>query len=144
MGSCCSSDYGLKVIFVCLHITLSHYLHYLDLSESIEDIYIKWYKILVRYILSGVCLTLSPFSQLSFMWDIWICVFSACPILFLWKYVYFILISMSNAKLAWHQTPEWGPGSVHSWIEQLRLKCKNISIGTHFVTSSNIRILPGV
>ena len=29
---------GLRVVFVCLHITLSHYHHYTNLSESIEHI----------------------------------------------------------------------------------------------------------
>ena len=28
--------YGLAVVFVCLHITLSHYHHYADFSEGIE------------------------------------------------------------------------------------------------------------
>ena len=40
--------YGLMV-FVCLHITLPHYHHYADASESIELL-----KLLVRYILSSV------------------------------------------------------------------------------------------
>ena len=56
----CENDcvyHGLKVVFVCLHITLYHYHYYGDLT----------YKMLVRYILSSVCIRLNPFSQLSFM-----------------------------------------------------------------------------
>ena len=40
--------YDLIVVFVCLRITLHHYHHYADVSESIE---------LVTYILTTVCLT---------------------------------------------------------------------------------------
>ena len=42
------------------------------------------------------------------------------------------------STLAWRQTPF--QGSLHSQTEQLRLKCKNIFIGTHFATSSDIYI----
>ena len=42
--------------------------------------------------------------------------------------------------IAWCQTLTWGLGSLHSQIEQVRLKCKNIFIGRHFVTSSNVHL----
>ena len=58
------------VVFVCLHITLLHYHHYADVSESIE------LKMILRYILSSMWLWLSQFSQLSFMQYIGLCVFS--------------------------------------------------------------------
>lgn len=28
--------FGLKIVFVCLHITLPHYHHYAEISEDIE------------------------------------------------------------------------------------------------------------
>ena len=59
--------YGLKAAFVCLHITLCHYNHDADLSESIEPI--------VRYILLSVCLRL-PIPSITF-YAICVAVFSA-------------------------------------------------------------------
>ena len=57
--------YGLKVVLVCLHITLSHYYPYADVSEGIE----------LLKCLSGtfcrVCV-----SQLSFVQYMGLCVFS--------------------------------------------------------------------
>ena len=64
--------YALKVAFFCCHITLFHYHHYVDL------VWEHWtYKVIVRYILSSVCLWLIKFSQL-FLYSIWGCVFSVC------------------------------------------------------------------
>ena len=62
----------LKGIFACLHSTLSHYHHYADLSESIEDI-----KCLssIFYILSSVYVRLNPLSQLFLMQYMRFCVF---------------------------------------------------------------------
>ena len=51
--------YGWTVVFVCLHITVSHNHHYTDFSESIE--YIKC----LSGIFCRVCLRLSLFSQVS-------------------------------------------------------------------------------
>ena len=47
---------------------------------------------LVRYILSSICLRLSQFSQLSFM-QLCGCVYSAYPFLlwWLWEYVYYLI-----------------------------------------------------
>ena len=56
---------GMMIIFVCLHFTLSHYHHYADVSETELPNWAS--QILVRYILSRVCLRLSQFSQLPFM-----------------------------------------------------------------------------
>ena len=52
--------YGLKIIFVCLHITLSHYLHHADITKILN---MKC----VSGILRRVCLRSSLFSELSFM-----------------------------------------------------------------------------
>ena len=55
--------YGLKAIFVCLHITLSRYGHY---AKSCRFIWKHWTcRMLVRCILSGV--SNSPLSHLPFM-----------------------------------------------------------------------------
>ena len=57
-------------------------------------------KMLVRYILSIVCLRFSQFSQ-SFFMNIWGCVYSSYSFLlwWLWEYVYFIFSSPSNRCL---------------------------------------------
>ena len=49
-------------LFVCLQTTLYHSRHYVALSEGINT------KMLVKYMLSSVCLRFSQFSQLSFIW----------------------------------------------------------------------------
>ena len=50
--------YRPMIVYVCLHFTLPHFLHYTDVSEGIE--------IMFRYILWSVCLRLTQFFQLSF------------------------------------------------------------------------------
>ena len=70
--------YGPMVVVISLHITLPHYHHYADVSESIE--LLKY-----LYILPRVYLNLSQFSQSTLLW-------------WLWEYVYFILLSSSNRK----------------------------------------------
>ena len=58
-------------------------------SVEMKVIWKHWtYKMLVNYILSGVCLELSPFSQLSFMQNRTLCDVSL-PILFWWLWEYF-------------------------------------------------------
>ena len=60
--------YGLKVLFVCLH--MFHYHYSVDLSEIIEYI-----KCSLGIFLWSVCLRLSPFSESSFMQYIRLIVF---------------------------------------------------------------------
>ena len=63
--------FGLKIVFVCLYITPSHYHHCANLSEDIELV-----KCLSRYMLSSVWVKLSIFSQLSIIQYIGLYVFS--------------------------------------------------------------------
>ena len=58
--------FGLQIVFACLYITPSNYHHCANLSEDIE--------MPVGYILSGVWVRLSLFSQLSIIQ--WLCVYS--------------------------------------------------------------------
>ena len=63
----------IMALFVCLYITLLHYL--IVIMGSIWR-YWNSNKILVRYFLSSVCLRLSQFFQSSFMQYMELCVFS--------------------------------------------------------------------
>ena len=63
--------FGLQIVFICLHITPSHYHH------CANFIWRHWtYKMPVRYNLSSVWVRLSIFSQLSNLQYVGLCVFS--------------------------------------------------------------------
>ena len=62
--------YGLMVELVCLHITLSHYHHHVDWIQSMEHV------ICLSGICCRMCLTLTPFSHLSIMQYMGLCVCS--------------------------------------------------------------------
>ena len=86
--------FGLQIVFVCLHITPSHYHH------CANFIWRHWtYKMPVRYNLSSVWIRLSIFSQLSIIQYVRLCVVSL-PISLWWlrEYIYFVLLSSSNRK----------------------------------------------
>ena len=61
---------GLDVVFVCLHVTLSHYRHHADLANSKEDI------TCLSRLFCKMCLRLCQFSQSSFMQYTRLCEFS--------------------------------------------------------------------
>ena len=62
--------FGLKIVFICLYITPSHYHH------CANFIWRHWtYKMPVRYNLSRVWVRLSIFSQLSIIQYVGLCVF---------------------------------------------------------------------
>ena len=63
--------YDPMVIFVCLHITLPHYRHYVDLSIQV----LNFLNACQVYAVRSVCLKLSQFSQLPFMQYMGLCVF---------------------------------------------------------------------
>ena len=65
--------YGLKVIFVCVHIILPHHHNYVDISESTE--HIKCLSSIFCHPRS-MCLRLNQFYQLSSMQYMGLCVFS--------------------------------------------------------------------
>ena len=71
MGANSWIRFGLLIVFVCLHITPSHYHH------CANFIWRHWtYKMPVSYILSSVWVRLSIFSQLSIIHYMGLCVFS--------------------------------------------------------------------
>ena len=62
--------FGLQIVFVCLHITPSHYHH------CANFIWRHWiYKMSVRYNLSSVWVRLSIFSQLAIIQYVGLCFF---------------------------------------------------------------------
>ena len=76
--------FSLQIVFVCLHITPSHYHHCANL------IWRHWtYKMPVRYNLPSVWVRLSIFSQLSIILYVGLCVFSL-PISFAWGNIYIL------------------------------------------------------
>ena len=89
---------------------------------------------LVRYILSSVCLRLNQFSQLSFMQYILDCVYSADPFIlwWLWEYMYFILLLSSNRKsdLPLFRVRSWKNGmrcmSLYTLINTLSMRIHRI------------------
>ena len=62
--------FGLRIVFVCLYITPSHY-------HNCANIWRHWtYKMPVRYILSNVWVRVSIFFQLSIVHYMGLCIFS--------------------------------------------------------------------
>ena len=84
--------YGLQVVFVCLQITPSHYHHYADSSEGIEQI--KCF----RYICCRVCVLDWDYSRNNLSFNIWGCVSSAYPIrlTWLWECVLYLIIIIKS------------------------------------------------
>ena len=74
----CANDrvyYGSMVVLVCLHITLPHYHHYTDVSESIG---------LVKYLTDTFCIVCvsEKVNSLNYMsCNVWGCQYSAYPCL---------------------------------------------------------------
>ena len=67
----------------------------ISLSSLCRLIWKHWTtKMLVRYMMPSVCLRLRQFSQFFFIFTIWGCVSSACPILLWWsrEYVLYLII----------------------------------------------------
>ena len=84
--------FGLQIVFVCLYITPSHYLH------CANFIWRHWTnKMPVRYNLSSVWVRLSIFSQLSIIQYVGLCVFSL-PISFVMIERIYILCLISIIK----------------------------------------------
>ena len=76
--------HGLKVMFICLQITLSHYHHYADFSGNTgHENSCQMCSVAVE------CVSKIESTQLSFMQYVGLCVFSSSIyIWWLWKYLY--------------------------------------------------------
>ena len=84
--------FGLQIVFVCLHITPSHYHH------CANFIWRHWtYEMPVRYNLSSVWVRLTIFSQLSIIQHVGLCVFSL-PISFVMVERIYILCLIITIK----------------------------------------------
>ena len=96
--------FGLRIVFVCLYITPSHYHH------CANFIWRHWtYKMPVRYNLSSVWVRLSIFSQLSVI-HYTICgavcfQFTHSPLWWLREYVYFVSSSSSSSNRKYELLP---------------------------------------
>ena len=77
--------YGLKVVFVCVHIISFHYHHYAELSESVEHIKCS------SCIFCRVCVLDEVSSLDYFLSNVWGCVFFSLPISLLLVVGLFIL-----------------------------------------------------
>ena len=89
--------FGLQIVFVC------RFLHYTISLSLCKLIWRHWtYKMLVRYILSCMCVRLSIFSRLSIIQYVGCCVFSL-PVTFVMigridLYILCLILSSSNRR----------------------------------------------
>ena len=82
--------FGLKIVFVYLYITPSHYHHYANISEDIEN---------ACQIYFVECVRLSIFSQLSIMISVGLFIFSLSISLAMIEIIYILcLIIIINRK----------------------------------------------
>ena len=86
--------FDLKIVFVNLYITPSHYHHCASLSEDIELIKC------LSDIVCRVCESDKAYSLSYQLQNTWGCVFSVdtFPLWWLREYIYFVLFSSSNRK----------------------------------------------